>query len=155
MNRLILYIIAFTFFISACNDHLKIDANNNSQGYADSQFVGSWKITAVSSTVPWDWDGNGSVESNIYSTWTVCQKDNLYTFVGDATKTGSFKLNCSTTADGNWRIINTQYLFYQPINLNPESEKVISMTSIQFITSLDIVLPSGQPASIIKTWTRQ
>lgn len=155
MNRLILYLLFSAFFISSCNDHLKIEKNNDKQGYADSQFVGSWKITGVSSSIPWDWDGNGSVESNIYSTWSNCQKDNLYTFVGDSTKTATFKLNCSTTVDGNWAVTSTQYLYYKPTNYSPESEKVVSMTSIQFVTTLDITLSNGQSASIIKTWTRQ
>ena len=153
MRRLILYLLSFSFFIVSCNDHLKIEKNDNPPGFADSQFVGTWKITGVSSSVPWDWNGDGTSESNIYLTWTSCQKDNLFTFVGD--KTGTFKLNCSTTTQGSWQIINTEYLVYQPLNLSPESEKIVTMTSVQFTTSTDISLSNGQSAIIIKTWTRQ
>ena len=151
MNRLILYLL-LCFFIS-CNDHLKIEANNDPQGYADSQFVGTWKITAINSDVAWDWNGDGTTETNIFGTLSNCEKDNLYTFVGD--KTGTFKLNCSLTKEGSWAVVNTQYLIYTPLNLSPESEKVILMTSVQFRSTLAITLSNGQPATITKTWQRQ
>lgn len=152
MRTLILYIIP-SFFLLSCNDHLKIEKNDDPPGFADSQFVGTWKITGASSSVPWDWDNNGTAESNVYATWSNCLKDNLYTFVGD--KTGTFKLDCNTTKDGSWQVISTQYLVYTPLGQSPESEKVATMTSIQFTTTLDITLPNGQAAVIIKVWTRQ
>lgn len=153
MSRLILYLLIFVFLASSCNDHLKIEANNDPQGYADSQFVGSWKIVAISSDVAWDWDGNGTTEKNIFATLTTCNKDNLFTFVGD--KTGTFKLNCSVTKDGSWQIIDTKYLFYTPLGSSPESETVIEMTSIQFKSTVAVALPNGQPAIITRTWARQ
>lgn len=164
MRRLILYLFPTVFFISSCNDHLKIEKNDDPQGYADSQFVGSWKITALSCDVAYDWNNDGSPERDIYSTWSPCERDNLYTFTGDTAmggyKKGTFKINCSVTKTGEWQIINTtvspksQSLVYTPLGLSPESEKVINMTSIQFQSILLLTL-NGQPATITKTWTRQ
>jgi len=153
MDRLILYFFIASFFISSCNDHLKIEQNNDDQGYADSQFVGSWKVTAVTADVPWDYDGNGTTETNIYASWTACARDNLYTFVGD--KTGTFKINCSLTKEGSWQVVNAKHLVYTPLNLSPESETVILMTSVQFKSTVAISLPNGQPATITRTWDRQ
>src|SRR5688572_33099286 len=93
MKRLILFFSFSIFFISACRDHLKIEKNNDPQGFADSQFVGTWKITAIDANVAWDYDGNGTTETNIFATKSACEQDNRYTFVGD--KTGTFKLSCS------------------------------------------------------------
>ncbi|HEU5165650.1 MAG TPA: hypothetical protein VFU29_08940 [Chitinophagaceae bacterium] len=158
MRRLILYLLTTGFLISSCNDHLKIEKNNDPQGYADSQFVGSWKITAASSDVAYDWNNDGSTERDIYSTWSSCDKDNLYTFTGDTatggTKNGTFKINCSLTKTGVWQIVNTKYLVYTPLGLGPESETVVDMTSIQFHSILLVTL-NGQNATITKTWTRQ
>jgi hypothetical protein len=150
MRRLIPYLL---ILFTSCNDHLKIDRNNDPQGYADSQFVGTWKITAVIADVAWDYDGNGSTETNIYASWSACKKDNLYTFVGD--KTGTYKLDCNNTKIGSWEVVTTTYLVYTPLNSIPESERVIQMTSIQFKSTLAITLPNGQPATITKTWDRQ
>ena len=146
------------FIISSCNDHLKIEKNNDPQGYADSQFVGSWKITALTCDVAYDWNNDGSTERDIYSTWTPCQKDNLFTFTGDTAtgsdKTGTFKINCSVTKPGIWQIVETKHLRYTPLGLGTESERVITMTSVQFQSILLLTL-NGQPATITKTWTRQ
>jgi hypothetical protein len=164
MRRLIPYLFTSVFFIASCNDHLKIEKNNDPQGYADSQFVGSWKITALISDVAYDWNNDGVSERDIYSTWTPCQRDNLYTFTGDtamgAYKKGSFKINCSVTTPGEWQIIadtvppKSQSLVYTVPGLGPESETVIDMTSAQFQSVLLLTL-NGQPATITKTWTRQ
>jgi len=158
MRRLILYLSTTVIFISSCNDHLKIEKNNDPQGYADSQFVGSWKITGVSCDVAYDWNNDGTTERDIYSTWTPCEKDNLFTFTGDTAtggyKKGTFKINCSVTKTGVWQIVDTTYLVYVPTGLSAESEKIIDMTSVQFKSILLLTL-NGQAATITKTWTRQ
>jgi len=137
---------------------LKIEKNDDPQGYADSQFVGSWKVTALSSDVAFDWNNDGTTERDIYSTWTSCERDNLYTFTGDTAtagyKKGTFKINCSITKNGEWKIVNAKHLVYTPLGLSPESEKVIGMTSVQFQSILLLTL-NGQPATITKTWTRR
>ena len=164
MRRLILYLFTSVFFITSCNEHLKIEKNNDPQGYADSQFVGSWKITALSSDVAYDWNNDGSPERDIYSTWSPCERDNLYTFTADtamdAYKKGTFKINCSVTKPGEWQIIvdtmppKTHNLVYSLSGLGPESEIVINMTSVQFQSALLLTL-NGLPATVTKTWTRQ
>jgi hypothetical protein len=142
---------------------LKIEKNNDPQGYADSQFVGSWKITALSCDVAYDWNNDGTTERDIYSTWTSCQRDNLYTFTGDtlsaAKKKGTFKMDCSVTNPGEWQIVfsdnpKSQSLVYTPLGLGPESEIITDMTSVQFQSVLLLTL-NGLPATITKTWTRQ
>jgi len=158
MNRPILYLFLSVFLITSCNDHLKIEANNNPQGYADSQFVGTWKIVAINSDVAYDWNNDGTTERDIYSTWSSCQKDNLFTFTGDTAtagdKKGTFKINCSVTKTGVWQIVDTKYLVYIPLGLSPESERVIDMTSVQFKSTLALTL-NGLPATVTKTWARQ
>lgn len=153
MYRLFIKTMVFCQFLLACQGHLLVEKNNAPQGYADSQVVGTWKITAYTSNAPYDWNHDGNVETNIYQTWSSCEKDNLYQFVGD--KTGTFKLNCSLTAQGSWDIINTLYLYYLPAGQGPESEKFISMTSVEFKTIKAVTTTSGQNFTLTKTWTRQ
>jgi len=152
MNRFRLYFFLACFFYS-CKAHFIDPNNNHPQGYADSQIVGSWKITAISSDVLNDWNGDGKAEKDIYATWSTCQKENVYSFAPD--KTGSFKLSCSTTEPGSWEIINTQYLNYSSPAMGIESEKMIAMTAIEFKTTKAFTLSNVQPATITKTWTRQ
>ncbi len=147
------YAIVFALFLFSCTGSLDVNNNNNPQGYADSQVVGVWKITGYSSSQPYDWDGDGRVESNIYNTWTACEKDNLYQFNAD--KTGLLKLNCSLTSQATWQIINSVYLYYNPIGQTPNTEKIISMASLSFNSTRDLTVSTGQNITVTKIWTRQ
>ncbi|HLF46583.1 MAG TPA: hypothetical protein VI548_09170 [Chitinophagaceae bacterium] len=147
------YCIIYSILFFSCNRHLDNNDNNNPQGYADSQMVGTWKITGYSSSQPYDWNNDGRVESNIYNTWTACQKDNLYQFSAD--KTGLLKLDCSNTVQASWQIVNTLYLVYIPAGQSPDTEKIISMTSAEFKTSRDLTVSTGQNITVTKIWTRQ
>jgi len=153
MLRRIVNLFACILFISSCNDHLKIEANQLPQGYADSQVLGNWKITAFTADKPFDWNGDGITETNIYNTWSVCQKDNLYSFSAD--KTGVFKTDCNTSNPGTWTIVDTKYLEYIAVGFSLESEKLISMTNTQFKTTIDITDSNGQDIVLTKTWVRQ
>lgn len=140
-------------FLISCSRKSSSDLTNEVQGYADSQLVGTWKITAYTSDLPFDWDGNGSTETNIYTLWTACQKDNLFRL--ESNKTGNFRISCSTTADGNWQIVNSRHFYYAINGFIPDSEKIISMTSVQFRTTLDVTTSSGLNLTLTKTWSRQ
>ena len=153
MLRRTLSLFICIFFINSCRDHLKIEANDLPQGYADSQVVGNWKVTAFTADKPYDWDRNGTLETNIYNIWTACQKDNLYSFSAD--KTATFKTDCATTNTGTWTIVDTKYLEYIAVGYPLESEKFISMTVNQFKTTIDITDANGQDIVLTKTWIRQ
>jgi hypothetical protein len=139
--------------LSACSGHLNIEKDNVPQGYADSQLIGNWKITGYTSNKPYDWNGDGTTETNIFNTWTLCEKDNLYKFAPD--KTGFFKLSCSSSSPGTWQIINTKYLVYIPANQASETAKFISMTSVEFKTTEEVTVSTGQNFTLTKTWSRQ
>lgn len=153
MSLRLVSLFIYVFLFASCRDHLKIEANDLPQGYADSQVVGSWKVTAFTADKPYDWNRDGIPETNIYNTWSACQKDNLYSFSPD--KTGTFKTDCSTTSAGTWTIIDTKYLEYIIAGLGLESEKFISMTVNQFKTTIDITDANGQNIVLTKTWARQ
>ncbi|HEX6192963.1 MAG TPA: hypothetical protein VFZ42_11400 [Chitinophagaceae bacterium] len=153
MYRSLLYFFTSCLFLTSCNDHLEIEANNDPQGYADSQVVGAWKITALISDKPYDWDGNGTPETDIYNSWSACDKDHLYTFVGD--KTGVYKINCSTTLNGVWQIFEVRQLEYTPDGMSTLAEKIVALTSNEFKTTRTVSAPSGQIFTLTKTWTRQ
>ena len=153
MYRLILYSFFFAILQSSCRQHLKIEANNEPQGYADSQVVGTWKVTALVSHAPYDWNLDGTPETDIYSTWTACDKDNLFVF--DGNKTGTYKMNCNSTLPGPWQIYDTQLLQFTPGQMSTYSERIIQMSSNEFKTTRVEIVPGGQTFTITRTWTRQ
>ncbi len=149
---LLLYLVASC---CACDKAMSdTEDNGNIQGYADSQLVGSWKITAISSDKPYDWDTNGTMETNIYATWTDCSKDNLYTFVGN--KTGTYKTDCNTSKNGEWYITDDRKsIIYIANGGFPEQERITSLSSNQFNSNKTFYPGNGTSLIISKTWTKQ
>ncbi len=149
---LLLYMVVVCF---ACDKAMTdTEDDGNIQGYADSQLVGSWKITEISSDKAYDWDMNGTMETNIYTTWTDCSKDNLYTFVGD--KTGTYKIDCNTSKNGEWYITDDRKsIIYMANSGFPEQERIISLSSNQFNSNKTFYPGNGTSLIISKTWTKQ
>lgn len=153
LYRFISLAYCIVIFLGGCK-RVTVEANNNPQGYADSQVVGSWKITSIKSDKAYDWDGNGVAETDVLGTFTQCSKDMLFTFEPD--KTGVFKLNCSITKNGTWQIINTQHLLWQAEGGSAQQEQLAQMTSDTFntIRKVQFVL-NGPIYSVTTTWKRQ
>ena len=68
VKNLQIYFLLFLLF-SGCK-RVTVEANDNPQGYADSQVVGSWKITEILSDKAYDWDGNGTKEKDVFATYS-------------------------------------------------------------------------------------
>ena len=157
MKRTLHWIVMFPFCImvllASCK-RVTVEANDNPQGYADSQVVGSWKITSIKSDKAYDWDGNGVSETDILGTFTECSKDMLFTF--EPNKTGVYKLNCSITKNGTWQIINTQHLVWQAEGGSAQQEQLANMTSNKFNTIRKVQFTlGGDIYTVTTTWERQ
>lgn len=146
-------IALFALALSFSCGKVEVDKNNDIQGYADSQIVGTWKIIAISSDKPFDWDGNGSTETDIFSTWTDCNKDNLFFF--DGTKTGTYRYSCNLTKNGTWNMLDRFRIILYPDGIIPQEETIKSLTSNQFITASFVSPVTGQTFEVSKTWQRQ
>jgi len=144
-------LICTAFVILSCGKNITVDKNDDIQGYSDSQVIGTWKITAVTSDKPYDWDRNGTKETNIFSTYTACEKDNLYQFFPQ--KTGLFKLNCNAANPGNWQLSTTS-LSFTPDGGFSEMHTITEMTSV-FFKSTKRVQFGAEVFVVTSTWTRQ
>ncbi len=129
------------------------EKNTQPQGYSVAQIIGTWKITGISSDKAYDWGGNGVAGTNIYSTWTNCQRDNLYKFSADYT--GSYKRNCSELKEGTWLLSDNNILIYASNGQTSEYEKITALTSNFIKTVSNKQVANGQVFVITKEWTRQ
>jgi len=147
---MICMVVAMSF--SACK-RITVEANTNPQGYADSEVVGNWKITEVLSDRLYDWDGNGTKEKDVYATYDECEKNMLYQFIHD--KTGVYQINCNTTKNGTWQILNTLYLVWIPEGSAVNNEKISNMTSNYFYTTRTVHISLGDTYVVTSKWERQ
>ncbi len=149
----------FRFFLSlllcclASCYKAEVEANNLPQGYSVAQLIGTWKITGISSDKAHDWDGNGSSEKDIYSTWSACQKDNRYQF--NSNYTGTYQLTCTDTKAGTWRLDGATTLVCMPDGTAALYEKITHLTSNTFKTETDLTLSNNQTYKITKVWSLQ
>jgi len=132
---------------------IETEANSLPQGYSVSQIIGIWKVMGISSDKSYDWDGNGSKETDIYSTWTDCKKDNLYQF--NDNYSGNFKLDCNTVKDGTWFLNGINILAWGPIGSSLEFEKIVYMSTDTMKTQIQVTNPDGQVYIISKIYKLQ
>jgi hypothetical protein len=70
--------------------------------------VGTWAVTGIRSNVANDWDGNGSSETDIYGTYSSCQRDIILTF--DEYGTGQTRQGCNAYWQNiNWQVTNNNH----------------------------------------------
>jgi len=81
-------------FFSSCT---KSDIISN-----ESDVVGTWAVTGIRSNIANDWDGDGYPETDIYSTYSYCQRDIILTF--DQYGTGQGRQGCNSY----WQNLNWQ-----------------------------------------------
>ena len=144
-------LLVITLF-SSCYK-VEVEKNDLPQGYSVAQLIGVWKITGISSDKAYDWDGNGTTEKDIYSVWSSCEKDNLYQF--NSNYSGTYKLSCSDTKSGTWRLDGTVTLVYSPSGSPAVYEKITYLTSNSFRSESNLSLPNGQFFKITKLWSLQ
>jgi hypothetical protein len=146
-------LLIFSIIIYTSCYKIETEANSLPQGFSVSQIIGTWKITGITSDKAYDWDGNGSTEKDIYSTWSDCKKDNLYQF--NSNYSGIYKLDCSTIKDGTWYLNGTTVLAWSPIGTSLEFEKIVYLTTNTMKTQIQLTNPNGQIYTIIKEWKLQ
>ena len=84
-------LISFAFVLFSCS---KKSQTKDDTALNQSILTGNtWKLTASVSDAPYDWDGNGTTETNIYATKTDCKKEYRYRF--DTTAKGTFRYDCN------------------------------------------------------------
>ncbi len=66
-------------FLAACSKKDDTIANN-SKTPMELITNGKWYISAYTSSVPIDWNGNGVLITNLFATMDACEKDNYFVF---------------------------------------------------------------------------
>jgi len=110
--KTIVCIISIVFLLEACS---KPKSNEVNLGKIEASLQGSWKLFSMTSAQPFDWDSNGTVESDFMVNWSPCDKENIVTFSN--IPNGTHKLSCNETRNFSWGLekdglsISVYYLF--------------------------------------------
>ena len=92
-----LAVLTTVIFFSSCTKS-DVIANEN-------DVTGTWAVTAIRSNMANDWDGDGRSETDVFGTYSNCQRDIVLIF--DQYGTGQGRQGCDSYWQNlNWQIIN-------------------------------------------------
>jgi len=96
-----LLLVATATIFSGC---IKDDVISNEYDVA-----GTWTVTGIRSNIANDWDGDGYSETDIYGTYSYCQRDIVLVF--DQYGTGQGRQGCNSYWQNlNWQLINNNHI---------------------------------------------
>ncbi|HEU4634007.1 MAG TPA: hypothetical protein VFS22_08490 [Flavisolibacter sp.] len=73
----------------------------------EEEIIGTWAIVGISSDIPNDWDYDGYEETDIYNTYTYCQKDISLSF--DYSGYGQARQGCDAPYETlRWQLSNNR-----------------------------------------------
>ena len=71
----------------------------------EADVAGTWIVTDIRSDIANDWDGDGYSETDIYGTYSYCQRDIVLVF--DQYGTGQGRQGCNSYwQELNWQLMN-------------------------------------------------
>ncbi len=134
---------AFFLLTTGCSKENTV-ANTN-------ELIGSWAVVGISSDKAYDWDNDGSSETDIYRTYTYCQQDIRLSF--DRSGYGQTRQGCNAPWETlSWRLYNNRLDISIPsgdINL------YITQFNGNTITGYDPVQVNGRTYNITYNLIRQ
>ena len=114
ISTLPLLLLVTFFVLSSCT---KSDVISN-----QNDIEGTWAVTGIRSNEANDWNGDGYAETDIYATYSSCQRDIVLVF--DYNGSGQSRQGCNANWQNmNWQLLNSNRTLYigipdGDINLN-------------------------------------
>ena len=117
----------------------------------EDNLLGTWAITGITSDQAYDWDGDGRRETDIYRTYTVCERDIVLIF--DRNGYGEIREGCDQNfVDMEWDYSGSRLDLYIPSgNMNLDLIQSDSRT----IRGVDRVQVNGNTFMVTYTLTRR
>lgn len=123
-------------------DYPATDPPGDATIYNTQLLLGKWVVTNKVSDAPYDFNGDGLIETDIYLTWTDCQKDNWYLFLED--HHGQFRWQCNVQAKSiGWNLIDKGKTIVFNFSGAEVKEKIIELGNGKLITTQSLQPPGG------------
>jgi hypothetical protein len=119
----------------------------------DYDVVGTWAVTGIRSNIANDWDGDGYSETDIYGTYSYCQRDIVLVF--DEYGTGQGRQGCNSYWQNlNWQVTNNNHNLY--IDLMDDAIELTNLrVSSNTIQGEDNVYSNGRNYTVTYTLQRR
>lgn len=138
-------LVAALLVFSSCTKSDVIAGSND--------MTGTWAVTGIRSDIPNDWNGDGYQETDIYGTYSICERDIELVF--NQNGTGEGRQGCDAGWQNlNWQLLNgnrTLYIGLPADDINLNNLRVSSNT----IQGEDNVYANGRNYVITYTLQRR
>ena len=137
------FIILASFALISCSKNDAVSPSEN--------ILGTWQITGIQSNYAYDWDGDGREETDIYSTYSSCDRDIEIVF--EEGGYGRISEGCDAPYDNiNWQLTNNRLDIQIPsgdLNLD------ITQLTRNSMKGNDVVQVDGRSVIITYSLTRR
>lgn len=108
---------------------------------------GNWKLYEETSSPAHDWNGDGQVETDIFSTYDSCRREGGFQFQPNGR--GKSLKTCTDAQTINWKVINESngFTFTTEVNgviVDEKTYRIIQLNANIFIITTSVTMPNGQ-----------
>jgi hypothetical protein len=154
------YIVYFSYCLLLLSCSKKVEEKDfTAQNTA--LLLGSWKLTAMVSDSAYDWDGNGTVEADMFSVLDTCEKNQRITFQN--TTNCLYQFDCNEIRNGVWKLMQNGsslvFTFNDPDLHGSMSVWIKEISQTQMTVRINSVEPGNLPVKrqviVLATYIKQ
>lgn len=147
-------LILSLFIMAACSKGHDVQPVDNTQTNLPL-LNGTWKITAQTSNAPYDWDGDGDTETDLFATKPSCATG-YKMILSYPSMAGTIDATCTIKKNITWNLSDHgNTLNWTIANASTVAEKIISISSTQLKTTSQEQPPNATTFTITTTYTKQ
>ncbi len=133
MKNIKLASLFLMIFLAACSKKDETNANN-SKTAMELITNGKWYISAYTSSVPIDWNGNGVLVTDLFTSMPSCEKDNYLVFMSNLQilfNAGATKCNVNDSQEDieAWKFLNNE----KEIEIDGEMYFIVELTATAMV----------------------
>jgi hypothetical protein len=116
---------------------------------------GTWVLSSKTSSVPYDWDGNGSTETDVLAVMFSCPSG-YKVYFNYPSMTGNVNKTCSIESSITWSLSDYGNTLNWTIpNAGTITEKIVSISSTQLKTITETQPPNATIITITNIYTKK
>jgi hypothetical protein len=141
-----LALFSLVFIFSSCTKGNDIIANQN-------DITGTWAVVGISSNISYDWNGDGYSETDIYGSYSYCQRDIVLSF--EENGNGQSRQGCNSSWLAMfWQLSNNNRTLHISMSEGDLDLNILRFTS-NSIVGEDNVYMNGRNYTITYTLARR
>jgi hypothetical protein len=158
--HLSMLLMAALLFVACNKSSTETPVDKDDPKGLGAKLIGNWKLSAQVSEIPYDWDGNGTDETDVFSIYSSCGKDQGFVFNVDGT--GSRKIPCQAAWLTTWKVFSNSdsIRLMKSINngqtySNGGAFSLVEVAGSRLVVQYKLSMNGGTPLQVTDTFLKQ